>query len=238
MTNTEPRNPFTKRGFIAAAIVVGVILLAALIVLVTSLTRPSTNDATPTGTPSPTAAPTENADDASVCGLPGFDIENTLTATLDTKWELVGTIAAPTDSTGAGPGTIDNEFRSCYAHTAKGALYMAANFIAMGTDSTFGPRMTELVAPGPGRDAAAEKSNTSTSSPRAQLAGFKIGSYSAEESMVDLVLNYSDGSLVSIPLKLVWTEGDWKVQLTDAGEPPLAPAQLENLGGYTPWSGA
>ena len=43
MTNTEPRSPFTRRGFIAAAIVVGIIVLAAIIVLVTTLTRGATD---------------------------------------------------------------------------------------------------------------------------------------------------------------------------------------------------
>ncbi|RLP71396.1 hypothetical protein D9V29_08600 [Mycetocola manganoxydans] len=73
---------------------------------------------------------------------------------------------------------------------------------------------------------------------RAQIAGYKIGSYSGDAATVDVVMNYSDGSLVSIPLKLLWVEGDWKIEVTPSGEFPLAPAQIENLGGYTPWSGA
>ena len=31
MTNTEPRNPLSRPGFIAAAIIVGIIVLAAII---------------------------------------------------------------------------------------------------------------------------------------------------------------------------------------------------------------
>lgn len=115
---------------------------------------------------------------------------------------------------------------------------MAANFIAMGSDSTLGPRLIELVAPGPGRDKLAGELGGSSSSMRAQIAGYKIGSYSGDAATVDVVMNYSDGSLVSIPLKLLWVEGDWKIEVTPSGEFPLAPAQIENLGGYTPWSGA
>jgi hypothetical protein len=55
---------------------------------------------------------------------------------------------------------------------------------------------------------------------------------------VDLALNYSTGDLVSVPLKLVWAEGDWKVEMTDEGKLPLAPGEIASLGGYIPWSGA
>ena len=240
MTNTEPRSPFTRRGFIAAAIVVGIIVLAAIIVLVTTLTRGTGNEADrPTSAPTTSALPSIAAADESVCGLKGFDKTNTLTTAPHPKWELVGTVAAPSDPNGAGPGKNNAGLRTCYAHTAEGALYMAANFIAMGTDAGLGPQLTALVAPGPGRDALEKKSdNPSTSSSRAQVAGYKIGGFTGEEVTVDLVMNYSDGSLVSLPLKLTWVAGDWKVQLTDTGDFPLAPAKIENLGGYTPWSGA
>ena len=240
MTSTEPRSPFTRRGFIAAAIVVGIIVLAAIVVVVTMLTRGAGNGANPPASaPLTSASPSIAAADESVCGLNGFDKTDTLTTAPNTTWELVGTVAAPSDPNGAGPGKNNAGLRTCYAHTTKGALYMAANFIAMGSDAELGPQLTALVAPGLGRDALEKKSDsTSTSSSRAQVAGYKIGGYTGEEATVDLVMNYSNGSLVSLPLKLTWVEGDWKVQLTDTGDFPLAPAQIENLGGYTPWSGA
>ena len=86
--NTTPSNPFTSRGFIAAAVVVGVIILAAVIVLVTSLTAPRDPVAQPTSTPS---GPVASGDDRSICGLEGFETESSLTAAPETKWELVGT---------------------------------------------------------------------------------------------------------------------------------------------------
>ena len=239
MSATGTPSPFRRRGFILAAAVIAVIILAAIIVAVTSLSRGSTNPTTAPTTPAPSTSPTGDAADASICGLPGFETESTLTSAPETDWELVGTVAAPTDPTESGPGVIDDAgFRSCYAHTAKGALYAAANFAAMGSDATFGPRLVELVAPGPGRDELASEPITSSSPTRAQIAGYSIGAYSSDAVTVDLVLNYADGRLVSIPLKLVWAEGDWKILLTATGDFPLAPAELENLGGYTPWSGA
>jgi hypothetical protein len=240
MTNTESGNRFRGRGFIAAAIVVGIIVLAAIVVLVTSLTRgDSTPEAVPTNTPTSTATPTTDAADESVCGLEGFDTENTVTEAPETEWELVGTVAAPTDPA-IGPGTVDSDgFRTCFSHTAEGALFAAVNFVATGTDATIGPRLIELVAPGPGRDVLESNSNSSgsPSSLRAQVAGYTVSSYTADGATIDLALNYSSGDLVSFPLKLVWAEGDWKLQMTDEGELPLSPSAIANLGGYTPWSG-
>jgi len=237
--NTSPSNPFTSRGFIAAAVVVGVIILAAVIVLVTSLSAPRDPIAQPTSTPS---GPVPSADDRSICGLEGFETESSLTAAPETKWELVGTVAAPSDPT-VGPGTVEPDgFRSCFAHTAQGALYFAVNYLALGTDGTLRERLPELVETGAGRDALIEATNnssgTESSGQRAQVAGFKIGAYDADSATIDLALNYSDGRLISAPLKLTWEDGDWKMVLSDAGQLPLAPGPLESLGGYIPWAGA
>lgn len=240
MTSTEPRSPFTRRGFIAAAIVVGIIVLTAIIVLVTMLTRGPTDTPKPNASATASTSPKGDVADKSVCGLTGFDTENTLASAPQTDWRLVGTIAAPSDPKGAGPGLAENGLRTCFAHTAKGALFMAVNYVAMSTDASLYDRLPQLVAPGPGRDAlvTAATKGPSTSSTRAQVAGYMISGYSAKSVTIDLALNYSTGQLLSLPLKLVWAEGDWKVQMTDTGKPPLAPAQIENLGGYTPWSGA
>jgi hypothetical protein len=239
MTNTETRSPFRGRGFIAAAVVIGVIVLAAIVVLVTSLMGGGDEPPVAAPTSAPSSTPTSSAADESICGLEGFDTENTLTAAPTTEWELVGTIAVPTDADGSGPGVVENGLRTCYAHTAEGALFMAVNYMAMGTDATLYDRLPQLIAPGAGREALEQApAAPSTSSTRAQVAGYTISGYSPETTTVDLALNYSNGQLVSIPLKLVWVENDWKIVLTDAGELPIAPAPLDNLGGYTPWSGA
>ena len=236
--NTQPSSPFTRRGFIAAAIVVGIIILAAVIVLVTSFTAPKPV-AQPTSTPS---GPVASGSDKSICGLPGFETKSSLNTAPSTKWELIGTVAAPTDAK-AGPGKIAADgFRSCFAHTAQGALYFAANYLALGTDGTLRQRLPELVQAGAGRDAliqATSNSNgTESSGQRAQVAGFKIGGYDGRSVTIDLALNYSDGRLISAPLKLVWESSDWKMVLSDTGQLPLAPAALDSLGGYIPWAGA
>jgi hypothetical protein len=235
--STKPSNPFASRGFIAAAIVIGVILLAGVVVLVTSLTAPHTPVAQPTSTPS---GPVASGDDKSVCGLKGFETESSLTAAPDAKWELVGTVAAPTDPK-VGPGSVSAGFRTCFSHTAEGALFAAINYVALASDSRNIPKIPDLIAPGKGKDAALAQATSSptASATRLQVAGFKINSYSAGEATVDVVWSVTsqDNALVSFPTVLKWTGGDWKIVLNDDGQPPFAPAQLQSLGGYIPWAG-
>lgn len=235
--NAQPNNLFTSRGFIAAAIVVGVIVLAAVIALVTTLTSPHDPGAQPTSTPSSSVA---SGADKSVCGLSGFETQSSLTDAPKTKWELVGTVAAPTDPKGAGPGKVENDgFRTCYAHTAEGALFAAVGYIAVGSDARNVPQLYELLADGPVRaQLQATPAPGDPSSDRLQVAGFKINSYSADEATVDVAwqITSSGSELVSFPTVLRWEHGDWKVVI-DKNGPPFAPSPLTSLGGYTPWAG-
>lgn len=235
-------SPFAKRGFIAAAAVVGVIVALGLFVLVMNLVSPPSTAPEPEPEPKPTTtSPVQSGDDASVCGLEGFETESSLEQAPDVEWELVGTVAAPTDPD-VGPGDVNNGFRSCFAHTAEGALFAAVNFLATGTDATLSGELVDLVAEGPGKDALEqlldESPDEALSGYRAQIAGFTIGQYDGQNATVDLVLNYSDGRLISVPLRLVWEDGDWKMVVDTNGQLPMSPAELQNLGGYTPWGGA
>lgn len=241
---SNQQNPFTTRRFILAVIVVGIIAICAVIVIISNFagvgkTTPSAGGGTPAPT-STTAAPAVDPN-PSTCGLAGYETSSSLTTAPKTTWQLVGVVAAPS-ADGAGPGVINSTgFRSCYAHTAKGALFSAANFTALGADATMRQQLASLVAPGAGHDAVEKQAATgsgNSSGVRAQVAGFKIDSYDAQNATVDLVLNYSDGQLASLPLKLTWSGGDWKLILTADGGMPLSPVKLQNLGGYIPWAGA
>ena len=239
---SEQQNPFRRRPFVLSMVVVAVIALLAVIVLVSNLLG-GKDEAAPTASPLPptTAVPVDS--EPSVCGLKGYETTAALTNAPDTTWTLVGTTAAPTDPKGSGPGVTDaSGFRSCYAHTAEGALYAAVNFLALGTDSTMYEELTSLVAPGPGRDALkaslAAGTDSGTPTTRAQIAGFALNAYDEKSATVDLAVNYSDGQMVSLPIKLTWSEGDWKVVVAADGSMPIAASALESLGGYTPWSGA
>jgi hypothetical protein len=244
MSDSSNQGRFGGRWFIPAVVVVALVIVLVIVLVITNLAhsgnKPEAQTPTASSAPSKSSS-TVPADAKSVCGLKGYDTTNELSGTPRATWQVVGTFPAPTDEKGAGPGVIDSSgFRSCYAHTAEGALFATANFAALGTDATMYPKMSALVADGPGKSAIEQllKSNSgaSTDGTRAQLAGFKIDSYSADVATVDLALNYSDGTLVSAPLKVQWADGDWKVVLADDGSFPIAPSPLQSLGGYTPWA--
>lgn len=236
--NAQPENPFRTRGFIAAAIVVGVIVLAAIIVLVSALSAPKD----PVVQPTSTSGPVASGDDKSVCGLEGFEAESSLTAAPDNEWELVGTVAAPT-APRVGPGLVrDDRLRTCFAHTAEGALFAAINYFGAASDARTIPLILDLVADGPGKDAAVEEGGTpdfGPSSTRVQVAGFKVNSYTSDEAVIDIAFSVTSASsqLVSMPIAVVWQDGDWKLELADDGRFPFSAAPLQSLGGYIPWSG-
>lgn len=238
---SEQPNPFRSRRFVLSMVVVGFIALLAIIVLVSNLAG-GKKEAAPANTPATSSPATPVDSDPSTCGLKGYETTSSLSQAPKTTWTLVGTIAAPTAPNKAGPGVTDSSgFRSCYAHTAQGALFAATNFVALGSDATMREELTSLVAPGAGR-AAVEKAlgegNANSSGFRAQVAGFKIDSYNGQNTVIDLAINYSDGQLVSLPIKMLWVEGDWKVVLSDSGNMPIAPGPLQSLGSYIPWAGA
>jgi hypothetical protein len=163
----------------------------------------------------------------------------TVTASPTTRWATVGTMAAPSSPT-AGPGrTQSNGLRSCYSHTAAGALFAVANVWAMGSDSRLYRGVLEHdTAAGAGRTAALNQavgpSNTGMS---AQIAGFKISSYSPSTATVDIAFQLSSGTQVSFPAPVQWQDGDWKIQLGDDGTPVFRPTTLQSLAGYTLWTG-
>jgi hypothetical protein len=251
---STPATPFHKRPlWIAIAAFLALVLVGGGIAAATgafsgggSPAAAPTNDTTPAvAEPETPASPSASAlpdGAASVCGLPGYEETSSLDTAPKTTWKLVGTVAVPDDPKGAGPGiTGSNGIRSCYAHTATGALYAVANYLGQATDARLISHIAELVAPGPGKDAAAAAAAAgASSSVRLQIAGFRIESYSPSETTVDIVATVTDkgNALVSMPMILKWVDGDWKFELTDKGTLPLDSSQLQSLGGYIPWAGA
>jgi hypothetical protein len=242
---SEQQSPFRSRPFILSVLVVGVIALCAVVVLISNLMGSDDegqSGATPSATSTATAAPSAAADpDPSTCGLEGYETSNTISAVPDTEWELVGTVAAPTASDTIGPGVVEaNGFRSCFAHTAVGALYAASNVVALGSVSGLGEELTDkLVVEGPGRTAALEQAGSSGAATiRYQIAGYNILAYDGKTARIDIAVTTGAGDLVSFVQSMEWSEGDWKIVLADDGAALVAPAPLTSLGGYTPWSGA
>lgn len=247
-SDASEQNPYTRPGFVVAALAVAVVLILAAVLGYRTLTGPEEEERTapPTATaPSTSTAPTETPSVAgvdSVCGLEAVELDGTLTAApADTEWELVGTTAAPSVED-HGPGVVEaNGFRSCFAHTPAGALLAAANVAAMGSDPDLASSVAQnLFAKGPGRDVA-----LSTTPPgnagggvRVQIAGFRILNYAGTEASIDLALRGSNGVLGAQVFDLVWEDGDWKIQIAPDGQLPTDLAVLPDLTGYILWAGA
>ncbi|RFA06429.1 hypothetical protein B7R54_18790 [Subtercola boreus] len=240
MSDAEPRNPFTRKGFIFGAITVGALAGAAVLLAFTSQGGGGDqNNPVAASTPGVTATATIDPAAASVCGLAGYETAPTLTSAPTTKWSIIGTVAAP-NAPDAGPGVTGADgVRSCYSHTSEGALFAIANWWALGTDARIAKAAIEQLAePGPGRDAALAKTSTSaTRGLSAQIAGFKVLSYDGSAVTVDLAWRTNTGQLVSVPAAAVWLDGDWKISSADDGTSPFPPSALQSLGGYTPWAG-
>lgn len=241
--NTTESNPFTKPGFIIAAVLVVAMVAATIIIF---LIPKGNEDAQPAPTAvksgSPATATATAAADRSICGLPASS-DTALGAAPTSKWELVGRMAAPTDPKTSGPGvTDDSGFRSCFAHSPTGALYAAVNAVALGSSTQDEAKLAErLLVPGAGRDAAMKAATSRNSSDEtgqsAQIRGFVVKSYSPTEADVDLAIQLPDGALAHSVLSLRWIDGDWKVKASDDGQIFTGTAQLRDLSGFIAWSG-
>jgi hypothetical protein len=255
------QSPFTRPGFVMAAVLIAIIVILGLVLAIVSATR---DDDAPTGTAS--TSPTEEASSSepeptttaappvltkpaylSTCGLEGFEPTGTVTAAPEVEWALLGTTALPSSAT-AGPGTVrDDGLRACFQHTPEGALLAASNYYAMATtDDTLALLVEENVKEGPGREAlltllaqeeAAGASDSTGAQVRSQLQGFKILYYDGGTATVDLAFLGSNGVLAAQAYQLEWLNGDWKMVVRDTGEPPTSMTVLTSLAGYVVWSG-
>jgi hypothetical protein len=235
-TMNEDQNPLTKPKFIISAVVVAIIVALGIILALPKGEGTPTADPTNTGTTTPSAQPSSTTD-ASTCGLPSGDQAKPATTPTDTKWELIGKIAAPTSPTQFGPGkTYTNGLRSCFAHSPTGALYAAANMTALSSAGKADLVYEQLAVPSPERDAVLKSTPTAApNSVTAQLAGFIFRSYESDRAVVDLAFKGSNGTFVSIPVPLQWYEGDWKLVVPPTGD--TGARQLTDLGGYIEWAG-
>jgi hypothetical protein len=240
--STTERNPFTKPGFIIAAALV-VALVAAGIVIFLLPKGQSNAEPTPAASSTATASPSASSDGGkSICGLPSSS-DTALGTAPQSKWELVGRMAAPADPTTFGPGLTDaSGFRSCFAHSPTGALYSAVNAVALGSSTQDEVKLAErLLVPGAGRDAAIKaattRSSSTESSQSAQIRGFIMKSYSPTEADVDLAVQLQNGALAHSVLSLRWVDGDWKVKASDDGQIFTGTAQLTDLSSFIAWSG-
>lgn len=242
-TEESTQNPFTRPGFVAAAIVVAFLVVLGLVIAIINATRA---ESSPDPSPSVTAVTTTSAPEttttdavASICGLKDdADAKPPVTAPT-ALWEYQGTTAYPTSET-YGPGKDDPAgFRYCFQHSPTGALFAAANAIAQGSDPSTSHQWLEYAAAnGPHRDDLLKSGSNSSGAEDARLMiqGFRILKYDGTSARVDIGSRGSfQGQTVTVSgvYELVWQDGDWKLS-TEVAE-PLNVAAIPDLAGYIAW---
>ena len=255
MTANDNPSPFKRPGFLIAASVVVLLIVAAIALGVGTIiggnndsdeptATPTTSDSTESGEPTETATeePTESTDSASsesVCGLKGEVLEGRIDEAPEVEWDYSGVYSYPT-SEDIGPGLVDPA-RHCFQHSPEGAVLMAANaLIPQASAEATNAWLDYALAPGTYAEEIKEQSqsteDTSNSDVRMEIRGFRLLEYSGTEAVVDIaVRGTTQGQTVFLSgvYSLVWHEGDWKINTDDPWQPP---SQIPDLAGYTTWS--
>ena len=233
------RSPWTQPGFIASAIIVGLVVVLGLVLAVTG---GSNTDARPAGpsanAPSPAAEPASRPSERA-CGLPANDTvpESAPRA----KWELVGTMAAPTAPDEVGPGKTVGGFRRCFAHSPLGALYAAVNFWATLSAKPPADTYRQLAAPSRAQRAAIEAADSEDADrlqSRLQVAGYAFSSYDPERAAITLAFRLNDGRLFAVNTTMLWNakRDDWLYEVPlDQARGSITP--IADLGAVVAWSG-
>lgn len=243
-SSTEARSAWSRPSFIAAAVVVVLLLTLGIVLAVRGLGGQATAEPAPSGAPTESTAPASpspaETDGSSVCGLKGSESTGTLAQAPVVEWIYQETTAYPT-SLSAGPGATDSAgIRTCFQHTPEGALLAAANALVQPLDLAVAASWADqFVAQGEYRDQIlAEATPPAEGSPstRLNIAGFRLLAYSEASARVDIAVRASvNGTPVvsSSVYELVWQAGDWK--LSAATPTPVSFAAIPDLAGYVPW---
>jgi len=233
---------WSQRGFVVAAAAVAVVAILAVALALSGNDEPSSG----AGAKAPAPKAPRAKGDETACNTSTAGSQKPLTAApANTKWELLGRIAVPTAPRTYGPGRRSGGVPSCFARSAEGALYGAANISVAASSAD---RQTQLgtakqsFAPGPGRDRVLAKGYESPDPDASvQIAGFRFEKYSSTSAVIDLALKASTGSQAGyghLPVAMRWSEGDWKLSVPDTGDVSAGTEQLSDLSGYIRWAGA
>lgn len=178
------------------------------------------------------------------CGANGTGGEESLSLTdapQIARWTTIAGIKVPIGKTD-GPSTGEWEPYQGFSHTPQGAALAAITQsvqLATASDKTWTKILPGVAAPNEGRDLYATNRAMLTISgtdPEAvpEIVGYTFGDYSESGATVKVVQRFSDDSLASSSTRVVWMDGDWRLDLSAEADAAITaldalPSELVNL---------
>ncbi|MBY6438170.1 hypothetical protein HQ602_17495 [Rhodococcus kroppenstedtii] len=140
------------------------------------------------------------------------------------SWATVGGIAVPLGAVD-GPTSDPGRPFTGFTHTPQGAALAAISQsvqLSVATDGQWSTILPAVTAPGPGRDAyAAHRALVSVSGTDPavvpDIVGYRITDYTDTAADVSVVQRFPDDSLAASRTAVVFTGGDWKLDLPTGG---------------------
>jgi hypothetical protein len=249
----EPRTPWLRTGFVAAAAFIGFVAVIGGAVVLTSDPSDAAADATgaaaarppaarTTGPPSSPAGGDTSADgDTSCPELADRHRQVPTAAPEGITWDLYGAVALPS-SKASGPAVTGGDVARCYAHTPVGALLATSQISVRYLAADDWLKVTRTQTVGAGRDAyiaqrtAAEETAPADGggSAHGQIAGFRFVTYNDTTAVIQTVWRFPDGRLQAATTTVLWRDGDWRLEYPAE---PAAPTPVSSLAGYAEWGG-
>lgn len=206
-----PREKFMVAGLVAVV----VILAVALVVALWPRNEQEPEATAPAVTPSQTATVS-----AAQCGAGASDDESVLNAApTDTTWQTLDNGWLAPVSEAAGPQQDSNGLRTCFQHSAEGALQAASwTWIQLNNAQTMRETLAQMVADSPGKRQL-EGMNESLSEGVQEIVGYNFLNYSPENATIRLLVQTgTDSRQMSLTLPMVWENGEWKLRIPDSAD--------------------
>ncbi|MEU8048079.1 hypothetical protein AB0B71_28530 [Micromonospora echinofusca] len=234
------RPPWTRPGFIAAAVLLLAVILIGVLVAVFAIANNGRSGATATSTPTPGSTPADSSTTA-----PGAPEAVPTAPPADVRWELVGQTAVPV-SASSGPSRT-GETAAGYAHTPEGALIAAAQISTRAAYSagrqSWEPTIQQQFEPNADRDrllAALREAGDTPADPGelSQIAGFSYQSYTPDTAVIGLVFRAPSAGTPRyhvLSLTLLWRDGDWRMMPPPGGSWTSINRMTSDLIGVVEW---
>ncbi|WP_432832721.1 hypothetical protein [Dactylosporangium sp. CA-092794] len=243
--NTQPhyagaRPPWTQPGFLVAAALIGLVVLAGVVVVAAPRNGSAGDVAAQSATLQETPSTSGRQSNAQP---PAAQPTAVLTsAPPDVTWQLVGQVALPV-SPSAGPFQVTATTATGYAHTPTGSLVAAAQIatraMSVGGRDVWEPTILRQFMPGADRDQLlaglrAAPSKQAEPGATAQISGFQFYSYGPDTAVVGLAIQ-SAGQGAIVTMTLQWRDEDWRMVAPPGGSWASVAKSTDGVAGIVPW---